>query len=331
MEHRARDHLNGWRRAHRKAFDFLDVCHMDKGTGELPDWPQWCYVPMAGGVSVAHAQGLDIEHAATLTALSAWRMTQGIYRFDATLYGSLIDTPVTGDIPTDALYSLPEWCVYVETPEGIEYAGRHVHGAFAWLEFDANDGRHELRLLLDMDELVPAIVHLGGTVQDGIDAAIAEMDRHTAGLDFGHHDTARAWLDPVGRILSLLLYLCSVSDFQRRGEQATPENPAPKRTKRGIRLFGAPGPTKWDVGVRMGSALRQAYQAEQLTTGGSHAGPRGHIRRGHWHSYRVGPRKTSAGEAIPAHKRDLTIRWLPPIAVNLPDMDDLPATIRPVK
>lgn len=34
--------------------------------------------------------------------------------------------------------------------------------------------------------------------------------------------------------------------------------------KKGWKLFPANGPLEWDVGVRIGAALRQAYQSEQL-------------------------------------------------------------------
>lgn len=112
-----------------------------------------------------------------------------------------------------------------------------------------------------------------------------------------------------------------------------PANPAPKRTKRGWRLFPAERVTTWDVGVRLGAALRRAHHAAE--TGGSgdgtHASPRGHVRRAHWHGFRSGPMKTPAGDVIPAASRRFDLRWLPPIPVNLETLDDLPATIRPVK
>jgi len=335
MEHRARNHLMDLRGRYREAFDFMDGCHADKGDG-IPDWPDWCYVPIAAGITVAQAAHVGTDYAARFAALSAWRMTQGIYRFDPTLYTSLIETPVTGDIPTDTLYRMPEWCVYIETPEAVDYEGTHIHGAFVWLEHDVNTHGDELRMLLDMDfeqgpDLLPAVVHFGGTVQDGIDAVADEALRRADGVDFGQRAAAHGWLEPVSKVLSLLLYMCSVSDYQRKGVDDTPANPTPKRTKSGMRLFGTGGPAMWDVGVRMGSALRATYHAQQLTTGGSHASPRGHVRRGHWHSFRAGPMLTPQGDSIPAASRDLRVKWLPPIPVNLPDVGEMPATVRPVR
>lgn len=333
MEHRAREILLKWHRRCPDIFDFLDDCHAGKGDDGTPDWPDWCYVPIAASLAATVHHDLPTDLAGVLAALSAWRMTQGIYRFDSTLYASLIETPVTSDIPADTLYRLPEWCVYVETPEGVRYIGHDVAGAFVWLEHDVNTEGNELRMLLDIDgsPLQPAIVHLGGAVADGIEAAIVEAEKHTVGIDIGIREVARAWVDPVSKILSLLLYMCSVSDYQRKGADDMPVIPTPKRTKSGMRLFGAGGPAMWDVGVRMGAALRAAYHAQQLTTGGSHASPRGHVRRGHWHSFRAGPMLTPQGETIPAASRDLRVKWLPPVPVNLPDIGEMPATIRPVK
>jgi DNA-binding transcriptional regulator YiaG len=57
----------------------------------------------------------------------------------------------------------------------------------------------------------------------------------------------------------------------------------------GWRLFPADGIRTWDVGVRLGAALRKAYAADQ--TGqpqGDRAGVRGHVRRAHWHTYLSG-------------------------------------------
>lgn len=337
MEHRARNHLLRWQRLYPQAFSFIAECHQDKGKPPLPDWPDWCFCPIAAGLTACLNCGLPAEHASTFTALAAWRYTQGIYRFDPTLYADLIETPVDGDIPADVLLSLPEWCVYVETPEGVEYAGIRVFGAFAFLEFDvANGGRRELRILLDVDtvsgsELIPCIVHLGGSVMDGVEAARQEIMRR-APLTTTLTDAIYAWVEPAKRILSLLLYLCSVNDISSKKRTAPPINPVPTKTKNGTKLFPADGPTEWDVGVRMGAALRAAYHREQV---GQESEPTGrrvrpHVRRAHWHTFLSGPRLRD-GEPIPSTERRRELRWVPPIPVNVDDIDSMPATIRPVR
>lgn len=43
---------------------------------------------------------------------------------------------------------------------------------------------------------------------------------------------------------------------------------------------------------------------------------RGHVRRGHWHTYRVGPRKTGAGERIDPAMRKASLKWVAPVWVG---------------
>jgi len=138
---------------------------------------------------------------------------------------------------------------------------------------------------------------------------------------------ARPIVEPI---LSLLLYLCAENAEIGDG-QARPANPTPKRTKSGPRLFAPDRSTTWDVGVRLGAALRRAYHASETAGDGTHAGPRPHVRRAHWHGFRSGAMKREDGSPIAAGDREFKLRWLPPIPVNLDDVSDLPATIRPVK
>ena len=137
---------------------------------------------------------------------------------------------------------------------------------------------------------------------------------------------ATRWAAPI---LNCLLYICTQS-AEITGKHGTPANPAPKKTRRdGWRLFPADGIKTWDVGVRIGAALRQAYAAAE-SQGGTHTGTRPHIRRAHWHGFRTGAMKRADGTDIPTHQRQLNLRWLPPIPVNVQDVSELPAVIRKV-
>ena len=73
-------------------------------------------------------------------ALAAWRATQGVYRFDPTIFDAVWDTPLTGELPTALLYRLPEWCCYVPVePARILVPGlQALQGFFVHLEWDAN-------------------------------------------------------------------------------------------------------------------------------------------------------------------------------------------------
>jgi hypothetical protein len=323
-----------------------------RGRG-LPDWPDWCFCPLAGSYAIVSGGGDNrvpperADDIGILAALAAWRVTQGIYRFDEELYASLLATPLDREIPAGLLERLPEWCVYIETP-GLMWRDvprqLAIAGFFAHLEHDAGTGRRELRLVVDhggphgdgLHELEVLPIHLGGTIVDGLrgmveEAArvVAEVGPRALGEDFAG---MRAAIDveamarealgdmatQVGQLLSLLLYLCS--EEPDLGDATPPIRPIPTRTKRGPRLFPPPKPRIWDVGVRIGAALRGAR--ERATHGdrdGTHDRPRPHVRRAHWHLYWTGPR------SAPQTPR---VRWLPPILVGA---GDIVPTIRPVQ
>ena len=93
------------------------------------------------------------------------------------------------------------------------------------------------------------------------------------------------------------LYLCSQAAEIRDGGggKRVPAPPQPVKTKKGMRLFPPDRPMPWEVGYRLGAALRKAWSAQEAAsdTPGTHASPRPHIRRAHWHSYWVGSRSVA--------------------------------------
>jgi hypothetical protein len=93
-----------------------------------------------------------------MQALTAWRLSQSIYRFEPSIYEEVASTPLDSELPADLLLRLPEWCVYIEAREPNV---PDLHGFWATLESDANDGSRELRLVLDTDARpMPLPVHL---------------------------------------------------------------------------------------------------------------------------------------------------------------------------
>lgn len=296
----------------------------------LGGWPDWCYCPMAaayaivsGGVNLDDQPGA-IADVQALAALAAWRVGQGIYRFDPALAAAIKTTPITA-LPVEVLYHLPEWCVY------IEEAHESGCGFFAHLEWDANTGRPELRLLLDLPHQPPLAMplHLDQPTLDlAVAAVVAESRRqlvrtgHThQAATMGTDGTIKDLAASLVPLLNLVLYLCAEgSDLGDR----RPSRPTPTRTKRGWRLFPPDRPTIWPVGARIGAALRAAHLAEQVEaprpiTETGRATPVPHVRRAHWHTYRVGP-----------GRQDATLKWLPPIPVNI-DAGEILPTIHKVR
>ncbi|WP_447973921.1 AcrVA2 family anti-CRISPR protein [Nitrospira sp. Kam-Ns4a] len=350
--HRAQAIFRVVSQAYPDAWQALDRLREQRGRG-LPGWPDWCYVPLHGAAAIV-SRGEDAipfdraHHIAIIGALGAWRMTRGIYRFDPTLYADLITTELESELPRSLLYRLPEWCVYLETPGLCWTLGREqrpIHGVWLHLDWDLAPASgpgsvDELRLLLDTapeperaldprDGLLSIPLLLGeGTIADALlrfvrSAQVRARERGIEAPDdlFDPNHLARA----VSPILSLILYLCA-DDPDIAGRAGRPGNPEPVRTRRqGVRLFPASGLRMWDVGVRLGAALRRAMEeagaeGDAGGTAGERARPRGHIRRAHWHTYRVG-----------TGRRDVRLKWLPPIPVNLAWGEELPATIRPVR
>lgn len=248
MTPRPKQHLIDAGKRWPHAWRLVDEMRADRGKG-LPDWPEWCFLPLAGAYAiVSGGRELSIQevgNVSTLGALAAWRPTQGIYRFDLDVFDYVWGTPVEGELPIDILYRLPEWCVYVETP-GKWFFETALHGYFAHLEYDINHSSTELRFLLDTDSrLTPLSLHL---VSGGIEASLqafidrARVEGIVAGLGDVLGDTPSDYVqqltDTVTPLVSLALYLCSQTSTELQ-----PERPMPKRTKRGERIFPPDQPT----------------------------------------------------------------------------------------
>lgn len=304
------DELNKLTRDYPTLSKDVEIFRCEKGIG-LPNWPNWCFMPMAAWTAIATNGGnMSLNEArqiSRLSAIGAWRYTQSIYRLDPYLYSAIIDTDLSGKLPTDLFYRLPEWSVYIETPN-YEYMDLELSGFWAHLERDANTGRDELRLLLmTNDELMPVILHLSNcTVAEAIAKATSEAinqasmakgmrSEYFAIKEHGQEIT-QSIKENIGGLISLVLYVCS--DGVEYSEQSKPSYPRPKKTKKGWRLFPAQKPRIWNLGRETGENIRKGG------LGGGKKAP--HIRRAHWHSYWTG---TQGDKKIIA-------KWLPPTLVS---------------
>jgi hypothetical protein len=297
----------------------------------LPDWPPWCFLPLAGAYAIVskwqHLTPAAAAEIGSFGALSAWRVTQGIYEIHPAMRAAIEETPLEGDLPTDVLHALPEWCIYVRTP-GMRYLGAEAAGFFAFLEWDVNTGREELRLVADCSPALHSLapIHLGGTIEEGIARAAEEAGRQIA----AHPEmatalrglpSAEAIAATVRPMVNLVLYVCARNAEIRdaSGQREKPTRPTPTKTASGPRLFPAAHPTVWAVGWRTGAALDAAGSSSSEPQGGTHAGPRAHVRRAHWHSFWTGPRDGA---------RELVLRWLSPVLVG---GEVIVPTVRPIE
>jgi len=304
---------NAWRQ--------VDEMRSKRGK-KLPPWPEWCFLPLASAYSIV------IKEAEI----------QNVLNKETSAAAEVIDTPITGDLPHDVLFNLPEWCIYIETP-GLEFLGKPLTGFFTLLEYDAGKGRKEMRFALDYTQpgderpqMTPQSIHLGPwPLLESIDRALAEAEQVTkinpmfeTALEFPE-ESAKIMQECFMPLVSLVLYICSVNSDIGAGEHR-PEKPKPKKTRKGVRLFPPQQATVWDVGIRMGAALRKAREAaeEREAREGisdrQRTSQKSHVRRAHWHGYWTGPREG---------QQKFVLKWLSPILVG--SGEDLTVTIRLVK
>lgn len=132
----------------------------------LRGWEPWCYLPInvAAGVLIhqtegryasrGHAEILLHHDTRMLAALSAWRMTKGVFSFDPTVLREMFDSDIRDGLPEECFLRLPEWSVFIPTP-GIDYMpGVPLHGFFAYVDDHGAGGRNsppELNLELFID------------------------------------------------------------------------------------------------------------------------------------------------------------------------------------
>ena len=140
---------------YREAWRLAEALRSRRGKDGFPDWPDWCYVPAWHIERHIVAEGrasFPLERAydpMILSALCAWRMGKGIYRFDPDLLQELWETPVTGEIPGEILLRLPEWCVYLELPGRALGKDMPIQGCFAFVDWEPRFARAELCLIAD--------------------------------------------------------------------------------------------------------------------------------------------------------------------------------------
>ncbi|CAM5406717.1 hypothetical protein [Eoetvoesiella caeni] len=210
--------LKTLQKSYPKISKFVDMFR-DANGKNLPKWPDWCFMPMAAWIAmISETQNVifpfltQAKDIAKLSAIGTWQYSQGVYRFDPDFMRELIKTPISGNLPCEVLYRLPEWCVYIETPDRVTTVGVQ-HGFWAHLEWDANTGRSELRLLVDYEDcLFPLIVHIGDwSLTEGIQRALSDAENQGrirgVGLAFPS-PVSRDLAEQINPLISALIYLC---------------------------------------------------------------------------------------------------------------------------
>jgi hypothetical protein len=270
-------------------------------------------VRVDGLTADGRADVAGLQWPGVLAGLYAWRKGRGIYRYDPELADAVAQSDLPPDIGTDMLFRLPEWAVYIE-PGGA--LGANVLGFWVYLGWDGTEHYADLRFVLELAGDQDGGVHFElMTVPLGYPSLTEAM---AAALDNADVQAARigltkADLDKMGgefnwpmmeRAVLLVLYLCTAN-----ADIADPDRPNAKpRRAMGSRA----SETLWEVGYRIGTALRAARAAAAEHHGGSHAAPAPHLRRAHYHTYWTGPLDGP---------RERVLKWLAPIPVGLGDVE----------
>lgn len=312
---RPSEHLIAALRGYHDLSKNIDMFRKSKGK-DLPNWRNYCFLPMAAWYSIVsnrhNRPQLSVELMGELQDVAAagtWRYSQGVYKFDPDIYSAVIESEISGDLPSDVLTRLPEWCLYVETPD-LKVFGQACYGFWTWIEHDMNHGHIELRILLDLEHKRLSVpLHLGDwSLKTAIDKYMTESGLQIAkmGKDWSFTDDQVSQTSiEIMPIVSMILYICSdAPDISGLTEpERKPSPPQPTKTKHGWRLFPADKPKIWTVGASYGELLRRDIDDWQQSTGRK---VRPHIRRGHYHTYWIGKR----GE------QKAVLRFVMPIIVN---------------
>ena len=315
MQNNPQKLLAEYNKKYSAAWKLADEFRADSGK-DLPDWPAWCFLPLAGWYAITcellNKKLLtinDMPLMQTLAALGAWRPSQDVFTFDQTIYEAIADTELSGAIPCDVALRLPVWCAYVELQ------GDNAPGVFVHLEEDADDGRKEMRFLFywASGETRAVPLHLGDfSLEESIARMMAEAKRNVPEIQPLPFDAEmQKW---ITHALNLTLYLCSDGiewPASGNGGQA-PASPHPKKTKKGIRLFPPNQMRIWHIGGETGRIMRESRGTSKDNPHGS---PSPHIRRAHWHGFWSGTIKPKPG--IEPKPRRFELRWMPPIPVGL--------------
>ena len=107
----------------------------------LSGTPDWCIMPTLFPFLIMtdkygeHFYLTHMDELMTMGSTYIWRCSKGVYRFAPEIYQALVRQPLTGDLPQECLYHMPEWAVYIETP-GLSYERIPMEGFIAHLDYN---------------------------------------------------------------------------------------------------------------------------------------------------------------------------------------------------
>lgn len=329
-----------------KAWEQMEMFHNLNGKEGLPKWEPWCYAPISAAMAVTMGDCEDsfdtrmntIRDSQIIAALAPWRQSKEVFVIDQDLQELLFSQDEELTINSEIFLQVPYTCFYVQFAGAFDFMNRPCHGVFVHLEDDVNNHDKELRLLyLTCDgNTFGEPIHLGeGTIEESIAHTRQEAFKN---IPEGHEDFRRLLVTNIERIsqesavyrktLQIILYLCAQNaEIAPDSEQAF----ITKRSSTGRIRDRYAEIRKWDVGFRIGAAVRKARSVPaeprkqtDSSTGATHASPRPHMRRAHWHNFWTGSKSEP-------ETRKLVLKWIAPTIVGVSDYDETPVTLHMAK
>jgi hypothetical protein len=227
--------------------------------------------------------------------LWAWGYGKGVYDIDADVAASVLESDLDS-VSDMVLQHMPYRSLF------INYKVNDCIGAFFHRAVLPRTGQVGLTFLLlkagwpnrkpEEPDFTAGMIDLGADDLT-IDTLISKQSAQVS-----DPDTFRKYMN------LLLLLCCKNVDIVGRVTQT----PGPSQDCKTRTAIMTTTPRHWDVGVRQGAALRAANAAVAASESGTHAGPRAHVRRAHWHTFLTGPRD--------AETRPTVVHWIAPILVG---------------
>ena len=237
--------------------------------GQGPEWPDWCFLPAAGfGFIVCDALGEEANEQSinrdmvALGTLATWRYSQGVYRFDPDFMAELTGTPLLGKLPEHQFHRLPQWCVYIETPE-MDWFGEPLCGFWAHLNWNIETHATTLTFLFDAEKgSGMTLLDIGSwSIREGVQRAFGytvEQYHRRNGPDLGEAGfDSEELAGALTPLVAMILYLCSDTPEIEHAHipGLRPTRPHPKKTRHGWKLFPPAQVTVWKVGNKTGALL----------------------------------------------------------------------------
>lgn len=250
-----------------------------------------------------------------ITALAGWRKAKTVYDFSPALADELIKSAQSEEIniPLSAL-ALPYWTIYIK-PNIKKW---DIDGFFVYYNegIPNKNGKNikELRFtpLSKNGDALPTIYLVQNEqkdiyIKDAITAILNKVnieDIHQAHYFHMFSESSGKELGKIAaQMISLVLYLSAVNaDMKRDLTQPFKRTKQVRDIAREVEHIHVGD----EIAVRIRTMNNHpTARADSEPLGGHHRSPVTHVRRAHWHTFRVGE-----------GRKKIQVKWLAPVVVN---------------